>query len=624
MEVELVEIREFLQRCAPFDRLPDSVLNQLPRLLTIEYLRRGTEFPPPARSDSEHAIIVRTGAVELRDRDGNLVDKLGECDVYAGSCGDNGGEPALQGHTVEDSLIYVLPCERFRALQQSYPDFDDHFHESIRVRLRQAVRGLSPPDVASGGLFQVRVGDLISRAPVRAGPSINIREAASLMTEQRVSALLVMDGEHLLGLVTDRDLRSRCIAAGLDAAQPVSEIMTRRLHSISAAATGFEALMTMARLNIHHLPVMDRGTVGGLISNTDLIRQQSSTALHLADEIRKCDSVAAIQQVCLGLREMQVRLVAAGTGPFHLGQLVSAVADAATRQLLQLAERQLGPAPAPYAWLAVASQARQEQTAHSDQDNGLLLADEYDPERHGAYFLTLANFVNDGLNRCGLRYCPGEVMARNGQWRQPLRVWRRYYFDWIDQPSRKAVMLSANFFDVRPVAGETALFQQLHEEVLHRVRDNQIFIAHLVQMAVENKPPLGFFRNLVLSRGGEHGHTLDLKLGGLVPIVDLARIYALASGCAAVNSHERLRATAGSAILSQDGAANLQDALALIGTLRARHQVKQIRAGLEPDNFVPPEELTARERGHLKDAFAAIRTLQNVLAERYQSERFLT
>ena len=163
----------------------------------------------------------------------------------------------------------------------------------------------------------------------------------------------------------------------------------------------------------------------------------------------------------------------------------------------------------------------------------------------------------------------------------------------------------------------------LQDEVLVRARDNQIFIAHLAGIALENKPPLGFFRHLVLSRSGERAHTLDLKLGGLVPIVDLAHIYALASGNPARNTYDRLRGVAGTPALSSDGAANLEDALALIGTVRARHQANQIRAGLEPDNFVPPEELSARERSHLKDAFAAVRTMQHVLAERYQTERFL-
>lgn len=624
MEVELVEIREFLQRCAPFDRLPPEVLDQLPRTLTVEYLRRGSDFPSSHDPDRPYAYIVRTGALELRDGDGHLVDKLGECDVYAGSCGEDGGEPELHGHAVEDSLVYALPCERFRALQQAHPDFDGHFHESIRVRLRQAVRGLSVPDVASGGLFQVRLSDLISRTPVTAAPDTSIRAAAQLMTEQRVSALLIMDGEHLLGLITDRDLRSRCVAEGLSTEQPVRDIMTRRLHTIGASATGFEALMTMARLHIHHLPVMDRGSVAGLVSNTDLIRQQSSTALHLADEIRKCDSVAAVQQVCSGLREMQLRLVAAGTGPYHLGQLVSSVVDAATHRLLELAEQQLGPAPVAWTWLAVASQARQEQTVHSDQDNALLLSDDYRADQHGVYFQQLAGFVNDGLDGCGLRYCPGEVMARNPQWCQPVSVWRRYFHDWIDHPTRQAMMLAANFFDLRPVAGEARLCNELRDEVLPRARDNQIFLAHMVEIAVENRPPLGFFRNLVLSRGGEHAHTLDLKHGGLVPIVQLARIYALGTGTAATNTFERLRSAAGSSLLSHEGAASLEDALALLGTLRARHQAQRIRAGLEPDNFVAPEELSGRERSHLKDAFAAIRTMQNVLAGRYQSERFLT
>lgn len=622
MEVELAEIRDFLQRCAPFDRLPDDVLDRLPRMLQVTYLRRGSSFPPDHQTDSGYAFIVRSGAVELRDADGELLDKLAECDIYAGRCGENSGGPDLRGAAVEDTLLYLLACESFQRLQDAYPDFNEHFHDSIRVRLQGARRGLFRSDATAGGLFQTKVRELVNRPPVYAPPDINIQAAAQLMTEQGVSALMIMDADRLAGLVTDRDLRSRCIAEGRPSDAAIDSIMTRTLHTIAADASGFEALTTMAQRNIHHLPVMDHGSVIGLVSNTDLIRQQSRSALHVVDEIRKCDSPAALRQACPGLRELFRQLVEAGTGLYHLGKLVSSVTDSATRRLLELAEQELGPAPVRYAWMAAGSQARQEQSVLSDQDNALLLDDDFRADAHDAYFRELAAFVNDGLNDCGLRYCPGEVMARNDQWRQPVQVWRGYFSDWIENPTRKALMLSANFFDMRPVAGAVSLYEALHAHVLQQTRANHIFLAHLVAIAVEDRPPLGFFRNLVLDRSGEHVHTLDLKRGGVMPIVNLARVAALANGSPDLNTFDRLRNTAGSADLSSDAAADLEDALEIIGILRARHQARQIRRGQAPDNFLSPDELTARERAHLKDAFAVIKQLQAAFASRFQSDRF--
>lgn len=622
MEVELAEIRNFLQRCAPFDSLPKEVLDDLPRQLTVVYLRRGSPFPPRDRPDRE-LYILRTGAVELRDSHGTLLDKIAEREVYAGDCLPH-QDGALQGHAVEDSLVYTLPCERFQALQTNYLAFNEHFHESTRVRLVRAMRELSQTGAAANGWLQVRVGDLINRAPVSAPPEQSIREGARLMTEQRVSALLIMREKELVGLTTDRDLRTRCVAVGLSIDEPLEQIMSRRVHTISANASGFDALMTMARLHIHHLPVTDRGTVAGLISHSDLIRQQRGSALHLADDLRRCDSTAQVQQTCAGMQEMFLNLVNAGTTAYHLGQLMSSVADAATRRLVELAERRLGPPPVPYCWLAAGSHGREEQSARSDQDNALVLSDDYRADAHGEYFIRLARTVSDGLNACGMRYCPGEIMASTDQWRQPVRTWRQYFADWIEHPTHKALMLCANFFDLRPVAGEASLYESLQNEALQKTAGNQIFLAHMAAIALENRPPLGFFRQFVLSHHGEHDDTLDLKLGGIVPIVSLARVAALAEGVTSLNTFERLRECAGGAAISASAAADLEDALELLGTLRARHQAGQIRRGEQPDNYLAPKELTPRQRSHLKEAFTVIRTVQSVWASRYQVERFLT
>jgi CBS domain-containing protein len=287
-----------------------------------------------------------------------------------------------------------------------------------------------------------------------------------------------------------------------------------------------------------------------------------------------------------------------------------------------LGEAQFGPAPVPYVWVAGGSQGRREQTVHSDQDNALILSDDYRPQEHGAYFTQLAQFVTDGLNACGYYNCPGGIMASNPLWRQPWQVWRKYFDDWIMRVDRKSAMLATNFFDMRAIHGDEMLFARLHAEVLHQARDNKIFLAYMATNALTTRPPLGFFRNFVLISDGDHANSFDLKLRGILPVINLARIYALTAGIPEINTVERLKAAADAHSLSQEGADNLEDAFEFIGTLRARHQAQQIKAGEKPDNYVTPEELSTLERNHLKDAFSAISALQTAMAQRYQTGRF--
>mgnify|MGYP001805937959 CR=1 FL=1 len=618
MDIELIEIQEFLTRHPPFDLLPAATLTRLPKQLTVRYVRRGSPFPPTDAA-APQLYILRKGAIELRNAAGELIGKLAEGDLCEWHCRQTTADE--QGVTAEDTLVYALSCADLAQLCRDHPAFASYFEQSPSHRLRQALDVMVAAPATNIGLMTVPVRTMIQRVPITATPDISIREAAQIMSAQHVSSLLIMDGEQLVGMVTDRDLRSRCIAAGLPTEQPVSEIMTRTLQTVDMDTLGFQALITMTRLNVHHLPVLDGTRVAGLLSSTDLTRFQSANSVYLVGDIHRASSVATLAQISSKIEELQVHLISSGATANAIGQAISAITDALTLRLLELGEQTLGAPPVPYAWLVGGSQARREQSSHSDQDNALLLADHAQPE-DDAYFAALAKFVNDGLDVCGFIYCPGEVMASNPKWRQPLRVWHKYFMHWIMRPEPLALMLSSVFFDLRPLYDPANLYAGLQEKLLEQARSNQLFLAYLTANALKTRPPLGFFRNIVLIQGGDHDHTLDIKHRGTVPIIDLARVSALAASIPETNTLERLKAAADCGALSRDGAANLCDALEFIGTLRMRHQAQQLRNGNKADNFVSPDALSPLERGHLKEAFLLIHAMQEALGQRYQAGKF--
>ncbi|WP_243855580.1 putative nucleotidyltransferase substrate binding domain-containing protein [Aquabacterium sp. A08] len=470
-------------------------------------------------------------------------------------------------------------------------------------------------------LITTPVNTLVKRAPVVLPPQTPIREAAQTMRDQRVSSVLIVQDGVLFGLITDRDLRNRVVAAGLDTARPIVEIATLAPMTIDLQSHAFDALLLMARHNIHHVPVMEQGRVAGMITSTDLTEQQSNSAVYLAGAVYKQTTVAGLVETSARIKQLQQNLAAAEASAYSTGHIVSAITDALTSRLLQLGELQLGPAPVDYAWVAAGSQGRNEQTAKSDQDNCLVLDDAYDEARHGAYFRELSRFVCDGLDACGYVYCPGEMMAMTDQWRQPLQKWRQYFHRWIDQPDPKALMLTCVFFDQRFVYGKRELLDTLRAEVLQRSRSEQIFLAHMVGNALTHQPPLNWLGNLSLIKGGEHDGTLDLKHTGIVPIIDLARVYALAAGSPAVNTKDRLENAAASGEISEQRVRDLLDALEYLSTLRLQHQARRMSDGHAADNHLRPDELSNFERGHLKDAFAVVKGLQSVLASRYPTAR---
>jgi CBS domain-containing protein len=610
---ELHEVRDFLAGRPPFVVLPAAALDHLPRTASIRYLRRGSDFPP-ADSESASLYVLRKGAVEIRDPGGALVEKLAEGDIFDPASDASAENVPLRGTAVEDTLLYVIPGSAIALLRRDHPEFDHSFEGAIVERLRSAREAAHDSPRTGGDLLHLRVCDLVTRKPVTASPEIPIRKAAELMTRERVSSLLVAEDGVLTGIVTDRDLRTRCVAAGLDGATPLREVMTPAPLTVSRFASAFEALMTMSRRHIHHLPVVDDGELHGLLSTHDLLRAQSTNPLYLADRVARCASIEALRESVAEVRELHLQLVAAHATARQLGQAVTSVCDAVTRRLIEIAIDELGPPPVPFAWVATGSQGRGELTLCSDQDNAMILDDAYVPDLHGSYFEALAQSVNEGLHASGYTRCPGNVMASNAAWRQPLANWKRYFLDWVQHTDHKSVTLAVNFLDPRTVWGEDGLRQRLMAEILPLCMKAKVFQAYLAAHALGNQPPLGFFRGFVLARSGEHEGMVDLKRRGLLPIVDLARLYAVTAGVETVSTQQRLDDASQNGALTPDGADTLQFAFEFIWMLRARHQAEQLRGRSAVDNFVSPDALTPMERRHLKDAFTGIAAMQRSLS----------
>ena len=207
------------------------------------------------------------------------------------------------------------------------------------------------------------------------------------------------------------------------------------------------------------------------------------------------------------------------------------------------------------------------------------------------------------------------MMATNPRWRQPRRVWRGYFDQWIAEPDEEAQMLASVMFDLRPIAGAADLLTDLQRETLDMARRNSIFVRHMVGNSLKHTPPLSLFRGFALIRSGEHKNSLDLKMAGVVPIIDLARGYALSGAIEAVNTRERLVAAGEDGVISRAGARDLIDAYDLIAETRLQHQAARIAAGLPPDNYLAPGDLSELDRNHLRNAFLVVKTMQSALGQ---------
>jgi CBS domain-containing protein len=611
MNIEFLEIRDYLASLAPFDELEDSLLKLAAENIQITYFSKAS---PTCKLDysKPSLYIVRTGAFEIRSKDGELLERIQADSFFGYPSLLTGGNITNHLQVLEDGLVYMLDENSFRQCRQSSRTFDRFFNQAHAKRLGRIVRAKHD----SGHLTR-KVKDLVRHELVTIDIAASVQQAAQLMRNQRVSSILLIDNEQLLGILTDRDLRNRILAANLPANTPARQVMTPSPVTISEGALLFQAMLCMSEHNIHHLPVTRNGKPVGVVSASDIALNQQLDPVMLINRISRCENREAVKQVSCDIPALLQQLIDAGARADDIGRSLSTVTDVITRQLIKQAEEKLGPAPVAYNWIAFGSQARRDQTGYSDQDNALLLHNDFQAEHHDAYFKTLAEYVCAGLDDCGYRYCNGEIMAQTDRWRQPIAVWQGYFDNWIRQPSPKALMHSSIFFDLRSIAGESSLCSQLQQHILAQSGGNDIFLASMTQNALHHRPPLGLFKQFVLEIDGEQKKTLNLKHRGVVPIIDIVRIYSLAAGLDAVNTQDRLQALANSKLISLQDTRTLSDSLEYIARLRLENQGRQLAAGRRPSNFLNPDNVSGLVRQQLRDAFKLVNTAQDAVHSKF-------
>lgn len=599
MSLTVGQILGFLKSLHPYDALSHEVQEKLAERFQVRHVEAdshiykfGEQLPG--------LFVIYEGGVKIRDENSVIVSHL----VHRNTFGERGllkdGAAATSAQADEASVLLMLPPADFRKLMDE---------QQVVARFFDRARKAS---VRSKDLATTQAETLMARNPVTCAPDASVQDAARKMRDLHISSLCVTDRqETLLGIVTTRDLTGKVLAEGLPGTTRVADVMTKEPVALAPTAIGTDILHLMMERRIGHIPIVEAGRLAGMVTQTDLTRFQAISSADMVGQITRAATAEDMAAVTAHIPRLLLQLVASGSPHEVVTRLITDIADTVTRRLLALAEEKLGPPPVPYLWLACGSQGRQEQTGVSDQDNCLFLDDAVSDSDRDGYFADLARFVCDGLNTCGYVYCPGDMMATNPRWCQPVRVWKSYFEGWIRKPDPEAQMLSSVMFDLRAIGGRRELFENLQEETLKAAASNSIFVAHMVSNSLKHHPPLNLLRGLATIRSGENKNALDTKLNGVVPIVDLARIYALQGQITAVNTKARLLEARASGRLSQSGGSDLLDAYDLIAETRLLHQAGLIKLGQKPDNFLQPSSLSDFERSHLRDAFVVVKTMQS-------------
>ncbi len=604
-----MDIPTFLRRFPPFDELDDARLAAVVERTHIEFYGGDQVILQAGGEPARFLYVVRTGAVELVDEE-QVLDLLSEGEVFGHPSLLSGMAPIVSVRAHEDCICYLIDREVAEGILGTHSGLA-FLSSTLRRRVVRALDGIDPAAVDP---WQTPVHTLVWRPPVFAPVSSSIREAAELMTRERVSSLLIerIDG---FGILTDRDLRSRVLALGRSHDTVIADVMTTPVVTVTADTMVAEVIALMFERGVHHVPVLDdAGHPLGVVTDTDLMGLEQKTPFALKADIERATDTDALIVAARRLPEMICALVDANVDPIEVGHVIAVAIDSLTRRLLELGVRKFGDPPCAWSWLALGSEARSEQALSTDQDNALVLdlgdtpIDAVDP-----YFERWTTFVNDQLEAAGIPKCRAGVIASNPDWRDSVVTWEYRFGRWMRDPSRMGGAFSGIAFDYRPVAGPFEV-QPILDAVIRRAPEEPEFIRHLGRLAVGTRPPTGFTKDAVVESKGKSARTLDVKHGGITIITNIARVRAVMAGLTENRTLRRLHEVTVLGGMQEERRRGLEEAFRLLWQIRLEHQTRQVQAGTLPDDLVEPGSLGPLARQGLKEAFRMIEREQDALA----------
>jgi CBS domain-containing protein len=621
-------VSEFLKNILPFSELDDATLSVLGRHCLVEFFPKGSRLLTAHKSEVPYLYLIQQGAIQcfITDEEGEvtLKDYRGEGSFVGALAIIRGTLANLDVETVEDTFCFLLPREVFLELINQQPGFAQYFLKSFSEKIvNTAYSELRRHRMNRRGsdslfLFTVTAGDII-KTMRRISAGATIQEAATAMSRHKVGSLLIhdlFDEDNFLGIITDRDLRSKVVASGLDYKRPVADIMSSPLQTISAQDICFDVVLRMMTTGIHHLAVEKDGRIAGVVTSHDILLLQGHSPFYLFKEIVSQQKITDLYALAGKIPAIISNLIKEGGKAGNITRMTAILNDQILVRMLTLLEKEMGPPPVGYCWMLLGSEGRREQTFKTDQDNAIIYRDPKDKDQKqevAAYFKEFARRAIDHLVKCGYPLCPGEVMAINPRWCQPQSVWKGYFSRWVGTPDVQEVLHADIFFDFRAGFGDRKLAEELRDHLASLTRRQEIYLLHMARHCMNSRVPLSFFRSFIVERDGEHRNKLDIKHQGLTPFVDFARVLSLKHQIRETNTLARFAALASGGHITGELAGSASEAYEMQMQLRLIHQLQQLEDGLEPDNYIDPSQLTELEKRMLKDSFSVIERLHNVL-----------
>jgi CBS domain-containing protein len=598
------EFVDFLAKQPPFNALSTLDLEAISAEIEVEYFTHGTVVVAAGSDPLDHLYIVRTGKVEVLDK-GSVVDELHSGDAFGHISVLTGLPPQYSVRTSEDTLCYRMPDPRRFISDPSALKFG-HFGTLI-TRHRLTASALMS-DAQSNVTRYMR--EILW---VKATQSV--REVAESMTSAEQSFALV-DSPMGVGLVTDRDFRSKVGRGEFGLDLPIGAMMSHPLITVSNKVSLASAFLQMVERGVHHLVVVDDYEKPiGVVRAMDLSSIQLRNPLLIRAAIESAQSIDELASASQLLKPSLVELHDNGIPSLHVAGLMSAIVSAILTRVLTLSCSV--DEPVPHSWLILGSIARGEPLPASDVDTAIVWADQRGEVDATDEITTNAKRILTLMEQCGLEKCSNGANADNALFSRSRSAWIDISSAWLTDPTRAgALLLSSIAADSQPLT-QVTLGRTIMENIRETARSHE-YLSEALRFALVKKPPIGFVKDFIVDQSGENRGGLNLKEGGLAPIASLARWCAIAQGDVRGGTIDRLRRASESGLLQGEEGDVLIGAFTEIHQLVFDEEIADIRAGRKANTWISPDSLDSLTRRHLRESFRSISSIQGVIESEWR------
>ena len=614
----------FLKDNPPFSYISYTELEKLALEVTVRFLDKEEILFSEGETGNNCCYVLRKGNVKLTQKQNkieNLIDQCEPGEVFGVRSLLSGKNYVMSAKSIEESLVYEIPKNVFYSHLKSNQQFALFFTSGyaagqVIARSKDNSNKLS---------FTVKEQPIpYPKKLLTCSEKLSIKESASLMSDNRSGSIIIIKKGIPQGIVTDTDFRNKVIAKGLSIEKPINSIMSSPVKTVGQNFSYSEILIKMIKSNLHHLIVTEDGTdkskAIGMISDHDLMIAENNHPSALIKQLKKENDSSKWPGIRSQAEDVVADYLRKELSVEVISNFITAINDTLIAKAVEYAQEQIPEShKIEFCWMSLGSEGREEQLLRTDQDNAIIFREDDNPEKQQKILLKLAEIVNNLLENCGFEKCPGDIMAKNPIYCQSLKVWKKYFSNWINVPEPQATLNASIFFDFRGVHGNKELIDELEEFLKKKISKSTSFLNHLAANACKTPPPLSFFKRFLVEKSGKHVDKFDIKTRAMLPLSTTARVLIFHHHKMGIqNTTDRYR------MLSQLDQQNKElyevaaEAYQMMIKIRAKYGLENGDSG----RFINIGEMNKLEKQILRSAFIPIGELQKILQTQFKLDYF--